>query len=133
MKTSCGILLKHGDKYLLGHTNGGSVPNAWTIFKGMREDSDFSYEAAAYREFKEETGIDLKAIGLPITELSSYVLKDKRVMVFLCEDSYGLTAKMIPICESMVRPNYPEIDRFQWVTKEEAHSMVFNSQKFLFV
>lgn len=33
MKTSCGILLKHGDKYLIGHTNGGSVPNAWTIFK----------------------------------------------------------------------------------------------------
>jgi 8-oxo-dGTP pyrophosphatase MutT (NUDIX family) len=131
MKTSCGIVLKHGGKYLLGHTNGGSVPNAWTIFKGVR-DAGETEEAAALREFREETGIDLTALGLTIEPLSSYTMKDKRVIVFLCEDRAGLTVNQKLVCESMVRPNYPEIDKFQWFTKEDAHKMVFNSQKYLF-
>ena len=130
MKTSCGIILTRDGKYLLGHTNGGGS-NAWTILKGVRDEGE-TEETAAYREFKEETGIDLKALGLPITRLSSYKMRDKMVVVFLCKDDNELTAQLVPKCSSMVRPDYPEIDYFKWVTKEVAHGMVFNSQQHLF-
>jgi predicted NUDIX family NTP pyrophosphohydrolase len=132
MNLSCGILLHCDGKYLLGHCTNASDHNGWTIFKGLK-DADETNEAAAYREFKEETGIDLKALGLKLKPFASYQLKTKKVVVFLCEDENAITLNIKPKCHSMVEPGgFPEIDDFLWMTKEEAYNKVFQSQKFLF-
>jgi 8-oxo-dGTP pyrophosphatase MutT (NUDIX family) len=127
MKTSCGIILKHGDKYLLGHATHRDQ-TSWTFFKGLLETNELP-EEAAYREFKEETGIDLYGLGLKIAYHSSYYLKDKRVMVYLCDDETGKTLSLTPKCNSLVDGDFPEIDDFRWVTKEEALKLVYRSQK----
>jgi 8-oxo-dGTP pyrophosphatase MutT (NUDIX family) len=90
-------------------------------------------EQTAYREFKEETGIDLKALGLQIVPFATYSMPHKHVKVFLCEDDNELTVGITPVCHSLVRPGYPEIDKFAWVTAEKAQQMVFKTQKSLFV
>lgn len=106
--------------------------HGWTVFKGM-QDGDESQKATAYREFLEETGINLSALGLTLTPLASYKQKTKNVVLFFCDDEDGVTVNIKPKCHSMVIPgNFPEIDGFAWMTKEEAYTKVFPSQKFLF-
>jgi 8-oxo-dGTP pyrophosphatase MutT (NUDIX family) len=131
MKTSCGIILKSDGKYLLGHTNGAGWNNSWTFFKGLVEPGE-SYEDAAYREFEEETSINLKKLGLPINYLSDYQMKGKVVKVYMCIDTEGITRNLPLKCNSLVRDDYPEIDDFKWATEAEAENMVTKSQKHLF-
>ena len=136
MKKSCGILLKRGDLYLIGHStqpdrkNGPSDGN-WTIFKGEPEPGEGD-KSAAYREFKEETNIDLRALGLDIEPYKTYASKYKQIVVFICNDENEITANIRPVCNSFVYDGYPEIDNFKWVTAEDARRMVFYSHRILF-
>jgi len=132
MNISCGILLHHDGKYLLGHCTNKPDKDGWTVFKGMQEEGE-TFAETAFREFKEETGIDLKALGLHRGSFVEYTLKTKKVRVYFVEDEYGVTVNIKPKCHSMVEPGgFPEIDDFAWMTKEEALEKVFPSQKFLF-
>lgn len=132
MKFSCGILLKCDGKYFIGHATGEGKANAWTIFKG-EADAGESHEDAAYREFKEETSIDLKKLGVSISFLSSYEMKDKTVKVYSAECDAKLLEGITPICESLVLPHgFPEIDDYKFATVEEARALVYKSQKHLF-
>lgn len=131
-KTSCGILLRRNDgKYLIGHSTGHGPTNSWTVFKGMQEEGETNKETA-YREFKEETSIDLAALGLKLEPFDTYALKDKQVVIFLCVDADGVTGWKTPKCNSYVRDNFPEIDEFKWVDLDEGYTLVCNSQKHLF-
>lgn len=135
---SCGVLLVRDGQYLLCHTTNGGA-KAWSIPKGMKESSE-SEQDTAYRECKEETGIDLKALGLSLKEMPEYQynIKDKTTKVFLCEDDNELTANIKLSCSSMVSDRkdpkivFPEVDRFAWVSKEQAKTMVFKSQEHIF-
>jgi len=61
--------------------------------------------------------------------------------VFLIEDNEkklinsGIELKCTSLIDNQKTPHLigcPEIDAFMWVTKDEAHKMVFPSQKILF-
>ena len=108
--------------------------------------------AAAIRELKEETNIDLNANELkdllpadrsllePFHVFS--VRREKQVEVFLLVDPAGKLQDRGIVqlkCNSLLSddgPDYlrglPELDSFMFVTREEAHRMVFTSQKHLF-
>lgn len=135
--TSCGILLHHDGKFFVGHCTNKPDVNGWTIPKGRKEPGETDV-ATAYREFKEETNIDLKALGLGIKQFTAYKMKHKDVVVFFCNDEDGVTTKIQPVCKSLVEPTdfspggFPEIDDFRWVTRSEAERLVFPSQKFMF-
>jgi predicted NUDIX family NTP pyrophosphohydrolase len=138
MQKSCGILLKRGDLYLIGHTTQpipgreiGMMDGNWTIFKGLQNEGE-DYKTTAYREFKEETGIDLQSLGLEIEPYKTYPSKNKEVIVFLCDDKNGITTNLRPVCNSFVTDNYPEIDDFLWVSASQARSMVYPSHRILF-
>ena len=65
IKVGLGVLIKNGDKILLGHraknrldTGGIFEPDSWTIPGGKQEYNETIFEAAI-REIKEETNLDI--------------------------------------------------------------------------
>lgn len=139
MKQSAGILLyrRTADQlqFLLVHPGGPFWKNkdlgSWSIPKGEFTDEEQALDAAI-REFKEETGVDLKG---DFTELNSVKLKSGKV-VYAWALEHDLDAdsiisntfemewppksgKLIPI---------PEIDKAAWFTAEEALAKINPAQ-----
>jgi 8-oxo-dGTP pyrophosphatase MutT (NUDIX family) len=116
-KITCGILIRVGDKILLGHSTGNTH---WDIPKGLLDETE-TVKEAALRETREETGLDLsnkKLKDLGLFRLNS--AKDIHIFEVSLE-SVDLNSLY---CESMVElPNrkpFPEIDDFKLFTKEES-------------
>lgn len=132
MVNSYGIVLLNKDKILIGHPTRSS---GWTLPKGRAESGETPVQAAL-REFQEETGIDLEQFKDQLVYLGVevYSSKIKQVHLFLLKTDQEFQE---PNCLSMVtdKPGepYPELDRFQWVTYDEAVKLVFNSQKELLI
>ena len=78
MVTSCGILVKHEGKYILGHATG---QKHFDIFKG-RMDAGETYLQTALRECREESGLIFEADSLVDLGLHEYI-KNKNLYVYL--------------------------------------------------
>jgi len=152
--TSSGLIIKSANLYLVCHaTNRKPVSPSdgnWTIPKGVVDSGETAIEAAI-RELVEETGIDLKGEELlrPLLlppdarSVHSYTVRNKKVLVFEINDEKGLLRlhrKKELRCSSIIEgdgsPEHmrglPELDGFMWVSREQARSMVFRSQRCLF-
>ncbi len=60
MKTTCGVIVTDGDRVLLGHATRSP---RWDIPKWIAEDGE-DFKAAAAREPREETGLDVSPATL---------------------------------------------------------------------
>jgi len=131
MKKSAGILLyKYQDQallFLLAHPGGPFWKNkdrgSWSIPKGEFSDDENPLEAAK-REFAEETG---QTIDGDFTALAPVKLKSgKKIFAWAIEKNMedGLVASNLFEMEwppkSGKFQNFPEIDRIQWFSKEQA-------------
>lgn len=130
MENTYGIFLLNKDKILIGHPT-HSPANGWTIPKGRAEPGETPTQAAI-REFKEEAGYDLepfKDLLVPLgTEI--YLSKKKQIHAFLLKVNEEFPeAKCTSLVTDKGEPFFPEIDRFQWATFDEAFNLVFGSQK----
>jgi predicted NUDIX family NTP pyrophosphohydrolase len=122
-------------RVLLVHPGGpfwaGKDMHAWTIPKGSIEPGE-SPEAAALREFKEETGFaaggDLRALG-DIVQAGG-----KRVTAFACEGDFDTGRLQSNLFElewlagSGQKSYFPEIDRAAWFTVPAAREKLLPSQ-----
>ena len=130
------MLVSRG-RVLLGHSTRphrkvSMTDEFWTISKGEMDKGE-TQEQTALREFREETSIDLQALGLDIAHFTEYCTKSKRNTIFICRDPDGRTLGISPKCTTMVPvAGYPEIDAFHWATPSEARKMVFPSQQVIF-
>lgn len=142
MINSAGILIKSKDKILLCHATyikelegtNKLENNRWGIPKGKIDDGETPYQAAL-RETLEETGLDLKQIGIlpdnKIYKQLNYksVKKEKTLYVFLVEDSLGVLQNKKLSCSTLVtNTNYPENDDFVWIEPNKAKSIIYRSQ-----
>lgn len=136
---SAGILLyrmrQAGLQVLLVHPGGplwvNKDKNAWTIPKGLIEKGE-SPEAAALREFKEETGAaasgELSALG-DIVQSGG-----KRVTAFACEGDFDITRLESNLFElewpprSGQKARFPEIDRAEWFSLAAAREKILARQ-----
>lgn len=107
------LLIAHpGGPYFARRDNGW-----WSIVKGIVEPAESDLDAAA-REFEEETG--WPAPPPPWLELGETTLKSRKTVI-----AYAVEAELDP--ETMVpgrvfiagRP-FPEIDRVEWVSPDQA-------------
>lgn len=130
---SSGFLIRSGNKFLLCRSGGSEK---WTIPKGHVEEGETTLEAA-YRETKEETGLDLQKLTfVDVWKHFShmYSLRNKDVVVFFADDKTGMLIDEQLFCDSFVGDNrkYPEIDGYKWVDYKEAKLLVTRSQQELF-
>lgn len=128
MKT-CGFLLQYKDTYLICRST--QSRNVWGIPKGKREKGESEIEAAI-RELKEETNITLtiEDIHNSYEPFLIYDTSKKTVVVFKVE----LENKPDDIkCIAYINgTETPEMDKYAWVTKQEALEMVHNHMRRIF-
>src|ERR1700684_2512587 len=75
--TTCGVLVTDGSRLLLGHATRSP---RWDIPKGVAEPGE-DFAAAAARELREETGLDVTAAQLLERGVHGY-LRDKDLALF---------------------------------------------------
>ena len=146
---SCGLLLystsevagsgKDGLRVLLAHPGGpffaGKDEGAWSIPKGLVAKGE-DFLDAAKREFAEETGYDLSGVGefLPLGEIT---LKSGKVVHCWAFAGHWEEGR-IPLSNSFsiewpprsgVKQSFPEIDRAELFTVEEAYRKINERQR----
>jgi predicted NUDIX family NTP pyrophosphohydrolase len=138
-ETSCGILLYRRDadalRVLLTHPGGPFWRNrdegAWTIPKGA-PDAGESAEQTALREFGEELGAPLAGELAPLGMLRQR--GGKRVHAFAVEGDFDVAnvRSNLFACEWPPKSGraqaFPEVDRAQWFTLDEARAKLLPSQ-----
>jgi 8-oxo-dGTP pyrophosphatase MutT (NUDIX family) len=131
VRYTCGLfLIDSRDKILLVHPT-GHRPDSWSIPKGVAEVGEDFFDAA-WRELREETGLDLKAYLPAMTQVRplppfAYGKANKTLVPF----AIWLDRDMSDVhlyCESMVDEKFPENDDFQWVSLPELLPLVHHTQ-----
>ena len=140
-KRSAGILLYRGRgpalRLLLVHPGGPfwakKDQGAWSIPKGEHEEGDVPL-AVARREFHEELGEPAPA-GDPI-ELGELVQPSRKVVIaFAIEGDFDPTRLKSNLFEiewppkSGTMQSFPEVDRAEWFTPEEAREKILPGQR----
>lgn len=136
MKRSCGILVykKENNEYkiFLAHMGGPYWENveehSWSIPKGEKEKNETTKKAAK-REFNEETNLTLSK---EINYLASKkVSNNKLIIIFTTDEIIDITNCKSNFFEkdiNGVTKLFPEMDRYEWFTLEEAKNKILNNQ-----
>ncbi len=96
-------LIYRGDEILLGH-NAKAPQGSFSLFAGFVEAGE-SYEQAAIREVREESGVEVK--NLQFHSSQSWPFPDALMVGFLAEYSHG-----------QWRPDGEEITEIRWFSRE---------------
>jgi predicted NUDIX family NTP pyrophosphohydrolase len=141
MKQSAGLLMyrRTGDgalQVLLAHPGGPFWRNkdegAWTLPKGEYEPPEEAL-AAARREFVEETGFDAPGPFIALGEVKQKSGKRVAAWAFSGDcDPQALRCNTFDMewpPRSGKRQSFPEIDRAQWFTLDEARARILPAQR----
>ncbi|WP_456323032.1 NUDIX domain-containing protein [Hydrogenimonas sp.] len=140
MKTSAGILpfkRKDGKLYLfLIHMGGPYWKNrdrSWSIVKGEVEEGEDLLQAAL-REFKEETGLDVEIGHKPLIPLGEVKTSGKKIVAWavntdLPTNIHSNTFEIEWPPKSGRIAAFPEADRAEWMSVEEAKRRIVTSQR----
>ncbi|HYC37024.1 MAG TPA: NUDIX domain-containing protein [Usitatibacter sp.] len=138
-KRSAGILLyrrREGRlEVFLAHPGGPfwarKDAGAWTIPKGLIDEGE-DPQAAARREFREETGVEITGELHPLQPLKQP--SGKMVLAWACEgdcDAHSIRSNLFsmewPPRSGNLR-EFPEIDRAGWFSLEEARGKLLKGQ-----
>lgn len=141
--TSAGILLyrlaEGAAEVLIAHMGGpywaSKDVGAWSVPKGEYDEDSESALDAAKREFREELGIDPP--DGPFAELGTFPYSSgKRVTVFIADGAdFELEGLEFGEFELEWPPRsgrtqtFPEVDRVEWVTFDEARERLVKGQR----
>ncbi|HET6224898.1 MAG TPA: NUDIX hydrolase [Bacteroidia bacterium] len=128
---TCGIYLYCTPlkKILVCHAT-RSPWNSWSIPKGLPDEGEEVY-AAAVRELYEETGIEIKQLHVLAThnlEAKKYQKQNKILESFLVVTNSDLSKHPLA-CHSLTEMGYPEVDKWKWISLDEAESLLHEAQQ----
>lgn len=132
MVTSVGIFfVNDANKILIGHpTHSSDGSGFWTIPKGKMDEGE-TEEQTAKREFFEESGLSIDGFPDGVLEYVGqevYRHKKKKIVTYHFKTEMYVPE---PVCMSFLEKNgeqIPEIDRFRWVTFDEAVKLLHYAQ-----
>lgn len=104
--------------------------NNWSIPKGLPDEREELY-AAAMRELYEETGVELKQlpiVGVHPLESRKYQKQEKILKAFLVLTDADLSNQSF-VCHSLTEQQYPEVDKWKWMSLEEAEKVLHEAQQ----
>jgi 8-oxo-dGTP pyrophosphatase MutT (NUDIX family) len=113
-KVSCGIIITDGTRYLMCHPTGS---HWWNIPKGIMDPGE-SFDEAAIRELKEETGLSASKKDIDFIGHFPYK-RDKDLALFLMKVETMPDVRKL-FCDSTFKQGHkdiPEMDGFQIVSK----------------
>lgn len=119
-QTSCGVIVRRAaGELLLCHATGR---NYWDIPKGVRDDGETSI-AAALRELREETGLELDELRLQDLGVHKY-LPGKDLHLFVLNPPDPALDLDLCRCSTHYTPRYgkgeiPEVDAYRWTSRAE--------------
>lgn len=116
---TCGVLIQYKDKFLICHA---TMSPWWSIPKGIKNKNE-SLAAAAIRELREETGIELNENQLEFAGVFPYTDK-KDLALFKYNLNHPIDIKSLK-CTSYffhakTKKQLPETDSFKFVDLKEA-------------
>lgn len=129
-RLSCGILIEHQGKLLLGHA---TMTPRWDIPKGGIEEGE-TPKQAALRETLEEFGLDLSQEILEDLGVHPYIQYKKDLHLFKLSLANEIDTKKCHCTAFIETPkgNIPEMDSFQWIPIEKAEQYLGKSMVALF-
>lgn len=130
MKTTCGIYLYNtrSKKILVCHATNSSW-KTWSIPKGLKDPGEDCF-AAAVRELKEETGIEIKKLNVqkihPLPPVK-YQKQNKILESFLILIDSDMDTHTFH-CSSLISNGSPEVDSWKWIGFDLAGKYLHESQ-----
>lgn len=130
MIVTCGTYLYSTllNKFLVCHPT-RTRWNNWSIPKGVMEKGEEVYQVCV-RELDEETGIDvakLNVVALHRLPTRKYQKQEKSLESFLLITDTDLSKHKFT-CNLVEGKDFPENDKWKWVTPEEAVGIVHQTQ-----
>lgn len=123
--TTCAVLIKVGNEFLVCHPTGAGWIKDWSLPKGMKDEGE-TEEQAARREVLEETGIKLTG-NLKFLGKGPY-RPHKDLALFETELSHKPTNL---VCNSYFTiysgKSIKEVDKFAWITYNKAEEYLNKS------
>ena len=121
---SAGIIVKMGDRYVLGHATN---QKHWDIFKG-RQDEGETFVDTAIRECKEESGLIFEESEIHLLGKFHYT-KNKDIVLFIAKRDVQMSDL---ICKTFLENNNPEMDYYASFSFDEMIMNVGKSMSKLF-
>jgi len=109
---SAGVLVKYGDKYVLGHATGCEH---YDMFKGRMDEGE-SYIETAIRECREESGLEFQESDLTFLGLHPYT-KKKDLVIYIAKIPF-LDERTLH-CSTFLENGKPEMDYYDVMTWED--------------
>lgn len=104
--------------------------NNWSIPKGLPDEGEDIY-TAGIRELYEETGVELQQLNILKTQVFKPVKyqKQNKILesVLVITDSDLSNQKFV--CHSYTEKSFPEVDKWKWVSIEDAEKMIHEAQR----
>lgn len=122
---SAGVLVKFGDRYVLGHATGCEH---FDMFKGRMDEGE-SYIETAIRECREESGLEFKEHELKFLGLHTYT-KKKDLVIYIAKVAKLDMSELK--CSTFLENGNPEMDYYEMMDWEEMLSKLGRSMSALF-
>ena len=127
---SCGIIVKSGDKFLIARSTfskDNKGREVWGFTKGKIEQGETEKDAAI-RETKEESGLLFEKDEIVFFHKYS---TNKKNFVFFIGRKDDLDLTKLACSTTVELRNYPEMDKYLLVTKEQLSDYIFNHMSVL--
>lgn len=130
MVRTAGVFLVNKNFELLICRITNSNPVTYSIPKGLIDKGEDEHDAAI-RELLEETNVNIKDYHyLRVLPEVKYKAKEKTLyphLLFEHENGFDFNAFELK-CNSLVNNDFPEVDEFRWVSLNEVHNYIHESQ-----